>query len=97
LCLVLWLGDIVSDLSDGTSALDDYSPGVKMVNRSSRDGGRFNNRTGDSPPSILGFMTLSDPFGLYQSQDPIDGSFSRGIEFVLNRRQFFSLKRVLII
>jgi len=97
LCLVLWLGDIVSDLNDGTSALDDYSPGVELVNKSSRDGGRLNNRTGDGPPGAPGFTTISDPFGLYHHQDPIDYSFSREIELVLYGRKIFSLNRILII
>ncbi len=97
LCLVLWLGDIISDLSDGTSAVDDYSPGVELVDKSARDGGHFNNRTGDNPPSILGFITPSDPFSLYHPQDLIDPSPLRRILSVIYGREIFSLKHVLLI
>ena len=97
LCLVLWLGDIISDLSDGTSALDDYSPGVELVDKSARDGGHFNNRTGDHSRSILGSISLSDSFSFYHPQDPIDGSLSQRIELVRYGREIFSLKQVLLI
>lgn len=97
MCLVLWLGDIVSDLSNGTNALDDYSPGVELVDKIARDGGRFSSRTGDHPPSILGFITLSDPFGLYHPEDVIDPSPLRRFVFSIYGREIFSLNHVLLI
>jgi hypothetical protein len=97
LCLVLWLGDIVSDLSDGVSALDDYSPGIASLDKSNRDGGRFSNRTGDNSPSVHGSVILSDPFDLYHPQEPIDYAFSRRIISVIYAREIFSLNHVLLI
>jgi len=97
LCLVLWLSDIASDLSDGTSALDDYSPGVELVDKIARDGGHFSSRTGDRPPGILGFITLSDPFGLYHPEDVFDPSPLWRFVSPIYGREIFSLNHVLLI
>ena len=96
LCLVLWVTDIVSDLCDGTSPLDDYSPGIELVSKSGRDSGRFGNPTGDGGRSIFAPLTLAEKFALYQPQH-LTYSLSRRIGFVVYGREIFSLNQVLLI
>ena len=97
LCLVFWLGDIVSDLCDGISALDDYSPVVELAGKSGRDGSRFSSRTSDNLRSILGSLSLSDSFRFHRPLDPMAHFHWQGIESDRYAGGIFSLKQVLLI